>query len=528
MGKTTPIKMTSNPLEELIEKAPLFESDDSILCGNFVQAVLKDYNAEDPLEENIGRLWRRRKSALLDAIEYIQMNYKVNCFEISKLEKYEGVIGRKRLARIVCYKLRAFHQNTCHHCSIQYIPMLQKSQDEASSCLLCSIVRHDCASGVPSQIIKLMCHACSTTIYPPHTNCSMMMNESSDKDNVILEPTESEVVKSSCQFNISSSLPTHENITPHLSPSTPIRTSTPTQEKYHSCEIFEHANKAVELQKTEIKVNRSHSPPSNQFSSPSSPTNLSNTSVCTSFNPPKTPLNQPSTTNQSQVPTSQDICPFLKKGICRHGTWGLKNGRCRNYHPEPCEKFLRYGSVLPSGCDKGQSCNYYHLPFFCKNSIKYLWCTVENCQYFHHEFCSNFKPRLPPQPRSPSHSPAPSISSSPSNPSSYRTPLTRRPSPSPPTPFQSSPCVSNPSTVSLLPPTTTTPPISTIDTITNQTAPQPLTQPQNFVPLIPNFYPPPTHIPYHPILSYIPHHLIPQLVPMLEGLLLHMRKVMSN
>ena len=182
------------------------------------------------------------------------------------------------------------------------------------------------------------------------------------------------------------------------------------------------------------------------------------------------------------------ICRYLEKGICWFGAWGLEGGRCRNFHPEPCLRFLDHGEVLPKGCVKGVNCKYYHLPFFCENSCKYLWCDTKNCKFFHHMSCSNYKPDSPPsypQTSPPSLTP-PSTSAAP-RPSSMKSPSSSPPLPSSPQ--------SSPHSFPQQPPI----PTPTQQYSQNSTySPPPMSRPQNFIPFIPNFYPPPMMLPFHP------------------------------
>ena len=232
----------------------------------------------------------------------------------------------------------------------------------------------------------------------------------------------------------------------------------------------------------------------------------------------------------SSIDLPRHICRFLEKGICWYGAWGIDGGRCPNFHPEPCVKFLDYGEVLPHGCNKGVSCKNYHLPFFCEKSTKYLWCNIKYCKYFHHVRCIEFRPPSSPIPRQHHHP----ITHSPSY-----TPVTFTPTPStsstttlpPPTsPFSSSPTPHPPLVPpSPSPPTPSSPITHDITPICNQiNNHQPILRPEdqtpNFPRVIPNYYPPPPHqhqtpspphhqtpsIPHHQT-SSLPHHQTPSL-----------------
>ena len=177
----------------------------------------------------------------------------------------------------------------------------------------------------------------------------------------------------------------------------------------------------------------------------------------------------------------RNICRYLEKGICWFGAWGLEGGRCRNFHPEPCDKYLEFGEVLPHGCNKRVNCKYKHLPFFCQNSYKYLWCNKKNCKYFHHMSCNNSE--FCPQSTLPS--PTPSITSTATHTPSISMSSS---SPSPPPPTHPSP---NPTPNS---------------THIQQNETPLLAQHPNFLPHIPNYYPPPLIAPSYTAPPVIPPH----------------------
>ena len=505
-------------LSDLIEKAPSFESDDSTMCGTFVQKILEKYSAEDSIDENIGRLEQHNKSSLLDTIKYLKITYKGKHYDINQLRKLKGDVCKKKLAKIICNRLRAFHQNLCNLCTLLYTPVLESTQDEAFSCISCGIKRHYCATNFPPTCLWI-CQTCSASISPIYTSCLIAIDESTSEINTTLKSDGMAVTNSSFQPNSSTPLLSHTS--PPLTPvintprQPPAQTTIPrqTKEPKPPREVIENTVEPDEI----ITVNSNQTFPNTPHSLQSSLSNSLNLS--SSSNPkPSLPPSQP-----HKAPKTPEICPYLIKGICRYGAWGLNGGHCRSFHPEPCEKFLNYGTVTPYGCDKGSRCKYYHLPFFCKNSIKFLWCTVENCRELHHSRCSNFKP--PPLPRShlssqtltPSTSPAPT-------PPGPTTSLPSQPSPYPPTsPIPPSPSTSTTSTpIATSPPpppsTPLRPPTNHTQINNHQPTSRPVPPPQNFIPSLPNYHPPPFlspfHPPFYPMPPYLPQHLpIPFLYP---------------
>ena len=73
------------------------------------------------------------------------------------------------------------------------------------------------------------------------------------------------------------------------------------------------------------------------------------------------------------------ICPFYRKGQCRHGISGKG---CAKAHPKLCPKLMSNGTRGPRGCTKGKDCERFH-PKMCPSSINYSECLNENCCLYH-------------------------------------------------------------------------------------------------------------------------------------------------
>ena len=93
----------------------------------------------------------------------------------------------------------------------------------------------------------------------------------------------------------------------------------------------------------------------------------------------------PGSANQNNQP--KNVCLFLKKGICRHGITGKKNGECQFSHPSLCPKYYENGSSSTNGCVKGNACNLWHPTFLCRSSVKQKYCGNDSCMYFHQKGC---------------------------------------------------------------------------------------------------------------------------------------------
>jgi hypothetical protein len=91
--------------------------------------------------------------------------------------------------------------------------------------------------------------------------------------------------------------------------------------------------------------------------------------------------NVPSTSN-ADSPQAKDkrICPFYRKGTCRHGSSGKD---CPGEHPRPCKKLLKHGTKGPYGCTLGrEKCASFH-PKMCPKSITKGECYNDDCKLRH-------------------------------------------------------------------------------------------------------------------------------------------------
>ena len=109
-----------------------------------------------------------------------------------------------------------------------------------------------------------------------------------------------------------------------------------------------------------------------------------------------TPEKSDTTTDPSSTKVSKKICPYYKKNKCRYGAKGTG---CPFNHPARCQKLLRYGSVLPKGCNKGKQCQLFH-PKLCPTSIAKRECFVHGCHFCHIKGTNRKKPGAPAAPTS--------------------------------------------------------------------------------------------------------------------------------
>ena len=107
------------------------------------------------------------------------------------------------------------------------------------------------------------------------------------------------------------------------------------------------------------------------------------------------PQPQPQPVSPQAGMVNRPICHFYKKGQCRHGTSGRG---CKDRHPQPCKKLLRYGASLQNGCTLGRArCDKWH-PSMCPASMTKGQCTDTSCKLWHvagtRRAASNFDPTL--------------------------------------------------------------------------------------------------------------------------------------
>ena len=79
-------------------------------------------------------------------------------------------------------------------------------------------------------------------------------------------------------------------------------------------------------------------------------------------------------------PQNSAICPFFRKGLCRHGISGR---RCKDQHPHPCKKLIKHGANATNGCTLGRSrCDKFH-PSMCSSSMTKGECLDASCKLWH-------------------------------------------------------------------------------------------------------------------------------------------------
>ena len=76
------------------------------------------------------------------------------------------------------------------------------------------------------------------------------------------------------------------------------------------------------------------------------------------------------------------VCRYYKRGTCKYGGSGRKDGICPYRHPKYCRNFVMFGNRSPRGCKKGESCNAFH-PKICRNSLNDGVCYNTLCKHRH-------------------------------------------------------------------------------------------------------------------------------------------------
>ena len=102
---------------------------------------------------------------------------------------------------------------------------------------------------------------------------------------------------------------------------------------------------------------------------------------------------------RGQSRSRERVCSKYKSGKCPHGLRGNKviNGKtCELDHPKRCIKYCKFGSKHKHGCNKGNSCTYYH-PTICKFSLQSRLCINEQCTFVHLKGTKRKEPSAPPE-----------------------------------------------------------------------------------------------------------------------------------
>ena len=113
--------------------------------------------------------------------------------------------------------------------------------------------------------------------------------------------------------------------------------------------------------------------------------------VNTEDRPIATPIQQPHGVSGTQEPSQSPnpnqradsttaICPFYRKGTCKHGISGKG---CKNQHPQPCKKLIKHGAKASNGCILGRTrCDRFH-PSMCSSSMTKGECLDPTCKLWH-------------------------------------------------------------------------------------------------------------------------------------------------
>ena len=95
----------------------------------------------------------------------------------------------------------------------------------------------------------------------------------------------------------------------------------------------------------------------------------------------KSPSKEPPKLNKktAKAEKSKPVCPFYRKGQCRHGISGKG---CSRAHPPLCRRLMTTGTKGPRGCTKGKECERFH-PKMCPSSISHSECLNNSCSLYH-------------------------------------------------------------------------------------------------------------------------------------------------
>ena len=149
--------------------------------GTYVRTVLEAYSADKCQTQNVERISHFNMLSLRDVINYLDIVHNGKCLSSSKLKKAQGKSKANKLSKIICNRVRAYHQNECNICSQQYIPADERSQAGPLRCISCAIERHSCCSPViPNTYHQWICKVCADQVSPPFSEFLLEPNGSAN------------------------------------------------------------------------------------------------------------------------------------------------------------------------------------------------------------------------------------------------------------------------------------------------------------------------------------------------------------
>ena len=89
-----------------------------------------------------------------------------------------------------------------------------------------------------------------------------------------------------------------------------------------------------------------------------------------------------SQTNSAPNAQPTAICKFYRRGRCKYGISGKKDGPCTHSHPKVCQSYMQNGPIASRGCTRGNNCRFFH-PNLCKTSVTNRTCHNEGCKFIH-------------------------------------------------------------------------------------------------------------------------------------------------
>ena len=362
-----------NSAEELAAKILSWEKIIAELCASapddIVKQCLRNYDASKSTKE-------------------LKVHFNTHCLKepilktLNYLGWYPSKVNKSELIDMLLLRVKNFFPDICGFCKQEYcikiknISLLACSscgQECHNECLIENFTKLGLETSDYLKLLQLpgihfLCNSCEEqTILNIKTN---KIYEQFDNPAPTLNSCEQSETADSTSL---------------ISPPTPVSEPIPTCDS----DIQQYISPTVIVDKTQF----SSSDESDVESEWHDTHNVSKTAHRTNFmkrqNEVSKDLNQHLTSESVNTRSEADnkekpknVCKFLRKGSCKHGMSGKKDGGCRFFHPKLCNRFIQHGTRQPRGCNKGNSCQFLH-PQMCMNSLRKQECFDQQCRFNH-------------------------------------------------------------------------------------------------------------------------------------------------
>ena len=392
-----------------------------------IRQVIQSFQWSASRIQNTEKVMANHRYSLNKTIAFLKICHYDKYLDLTKVSNAK----KKIVASLIYDKIKSLLPQVCGDCNAQYnIPLDDPLSHKRRYCHLCGNPSHDCHDNKITQNSKFLAWLCPTC-YFDHGSISRLLEDPTPScnppsDSLSTQPPLPQSQESDLTLVASPSPPSSR-------PPSVTESETPnevTDDSQPSSSNSDSLSESVNSDTNETNINLNEHPQTVSVIPESLPENLD---VNTNVTRDRTQTSQIAENSQSNIASPQPlpithhtlnphpnnfnesgICFFLRKGMCKHGISGTKNGVCPDAHPTVCLPYLYYGTRA-KGCQKGSSCLAWHPSYICPYSVSSNRCMKANCKWFHQQDCARplslynnvSKPHPPPhfQPRNPHHMP---------------------------------------------------------------------------------------------------------------------------